>query len=123
VNGYLLASALIAICLVSWISYSKGYESGQTVLIADHNEELARIQQENAHKLQEKQNEILEVENAWLETDRSTRVVYRDKVRKVVETVTKYVNSNHLDRCRIDDDSVQQINQALRGGSAGNDPE
>ncbi|RUM90712.1 MAG: hypothetical protein DSZ27_08455 [Thiomicrospira sp.] len=122
-NGYLLASALIAICLVSWISYSKGYESGQTVLIADHNEELARIQQENAHKLQEKQNEILEVENAWLETDRSTRVVYRDKVRKVVETVTKYVNSNHLDRCRIDDDSVQQINQALRGGSAGNDPE
>lgn len=114
-KGYFLAGALIAVCLASWISYSKGYKSGQTDLIAKHNDELVDLQQKNAHKLQEKQNEILDVEKAWLETDTKTRVVYRDKVRKVTETVTKYVRDNQLGNCRIDDDSLQQINQALRG--------
>lgn len=116
---WLIAVAAMGLLVVIYFSYQhvyqQGYQSGQSDLIADHNEKLAQIQQENAHKLQEKQNEILDVEKAWLETDTKTRVVYRDKVRKVTETVTKYVRDNQLGNCRIDDDSLQQINQALRG--------
>lgn len=120
-KNYVIAIVIIMLLAAVYLSYKKGYQHGQSDLIAQHNEELIEIQQEHAIELQEKQDEILEVEGAWLEADRSERIVYRDRERKVVETVTKYVNRNNLDRCRIDDDSLQQINQALRGATEGRD--
>lgn len=119
----LVAAVMVVLSLSIYQAWRKGYQHGQADLIAKHNADLIEIQQKHAIELQEKQNEILEVESAWLETDASTRIVYRDRTRKVVETVTKYVNRNHLDRCRVDDDSLQQINQALLGTDKARDTE
>jgi len=115
-TGFLAAAPIIA-----WVAHSNGYDSGRDDAKAEYNAALIEQREAHAKALAEKQAEILDVERAWLEQDAEKEIVYRERVRTVVETVQDNADRVGFGQCRVDDDSLQQLNSALSGATEAGD--
>jgi len=111
----LLATATIAaIGSVIYLIYNAGYEAGELKERNEWQQELEEAREQHAIELARQLDAQLEVERAWLEQEKETRVEYRDKVRTVTKTVREYVAANDLGNCRLDSERMQPIREAIR---------
>ena len=117
IKYYVIIASVIAIL---YGAYYAGYSIATDKLLIEKAEEqiakdaeLAKAVAEENKKVQAVQNELYETERAWLEEEAKIKVVYRDKVKTVTETVTEYVKVNDLSKCRIGADGMQLVNEAL----------
>ena len=101
-------------------------------MVKNHGYDIAQVEFAKAQKAQEeifakelqaKQDEILEVEQELLNDDIKTRVEYRDRKVAVEKEVVRYVKANNLSDCKLGDDGVRLVNQALSEATASRSPE
>lgn len=109
------AAGAITIIMVILAAEQRGVERCELEMTAQHQAEMIELNRQQAHQLQIKQNQILEIEQAWLDQDPEIKKIYQDRVKTVTQTVTEYVESHNLAHCRLDADSLQHINAALSG--------
>lgn len=100
------------IIMVSMI-YMAGMEKGRNEMTAKFNNLAMEQARKNAVVLAQKQQEITQIEASWLAETEQVKIVYRDKIRTVTKTVKEYVEANNLTECKLDDNGVQRVNEAL----------
>lgn len=77
----------------------------------------------HAKELQERQDQIGEVELELLSSDIGTVTLYADRKIEVIKEVTKYVKDTNSSSCNVGPNGMLIINQALSGATASSDPE
>lgn len=95
-------------------NYNKGYEQAEDDIAREVNEKIERERK----RYQKAQNELYEVERAWLEEEVEKEIVYRTRYKEVVNNVKEYVEVNNLGDCGIDDERVQDVNRIIQGASS-----
>jgi len=94
------------------------YDYGYDKAVKDLSLEALVAEQEYAREVMELQEELYDVEKAYLDLEAEKEIVYVTKYRKVKEKVDSYVESNGLGDCNIGYDGVQHVNDLLKGSSS-----
>lgn len=106
---------ILVMIAFSVASYFVGYEQAEQKITAEYQHKFIEQQTQQAKEYGRLQSRLLEVEKDYLAIDPEIKTVYQDRVKTVTKKVTEHVESNDLADCRLDDDSLQQLNQALSG--------
>lgn len=115
---YIAVVSIAVFGVWSYWLYQKGVNNGQDALIAKHSLQLIELNNQAQKKVRKKQQEILDIEKAWLSEEQKTKIIYRDRVVRVKELIT---NSN-IDECIISNDILHEINNALSSTAKNNNP-
>lgn len=109
---------LISAALVLTIAaFFYGQKIGETKTLAKwqaNQIEIARLYEQAradaANQAQAIRNQLFEVERAWLDDARQTKIEYRDREKEVL----KYVQADpSLDVCRLDGERLQFVQNAI----------
>ena len=101
-NKLILIGAIVLAVSSGWI----GYQVNESLWLGVE----SRAIKEAENKRIKAEKAIAEIERKYLEETKKRKVVYRDKIKKVVQYVDR-------DKCTVTNDGLQLINEALRGQS------
>lgn len=116
-NLYAIIFVALIIGGTIYSAYEKGFEN------ATNAANLRQLEANEAQQaiLNDLQNDLLDVERAWLDEEAEKEVVIKERVRTVTNVIEKIVKDDDLTNCRVGDDGLHAINKALSATSTSED--